>query len=177
MKKIVTFFAALFLLVLPSEVFASAPHIPSEYYQEAKVIMPNNLPLSSSAVRFKDGRMYLFIAGFNGFLDVYATNDLGGGAKWDPEKGDIPGKKTSVAELRQVSDGKQKVLIVVNKATGEVFVQTEAEGASELDAIVEDGKVYLPLRATSELLGGRVDYDASHDLAVVTQSFKKRSGQ
>jgi hypothetical protein len=168
MKKLlcVLLFAAV-VAGIPLPVFAGV--VSREYLSQSPVVMPDGAPVHKDFVRFKNGEAYVFIGAFTGFPDVYAFNDLGSGASWDPARGDNPGKKTSVAMLRQVNDGQQKTLIVVNKATGEVFVETEKGSAPKTEVIIENNNVYLPLKATSELLNGRVDYDTTSGLAIVRE--------
>lgn len=159
MRKSVLLFAMVFATVLSVSFSAFAGVVPAEYWAQSRVVMPNGAPVHEHFIKMKDGKMYVHINSFSGFSDVIAYNDFGG----------VDGKKTSVAELHQARNG-EHVLIVVNKATGEVFVQTAAGDAPGLDAIIEDGNVYLPLRATAAILGGKVDYDAGRDLAIVTQN-------
>lgn len=124
------------------------------------ILMPNGIEVHESLVKNQGGKVYVDFETFNNFDHVIAFSDFGGSLSWTPEKGYSPSEKTSIALLLQ-DNFNGKVIVAVNKTTGEVLVEdwrAERNVSTSLDVIIEDGKVYLPLQATVNLLGATVDY-------------------
>lgn len=162
MKKLVVLLMVLLMLAGQSAVATAAIDAP-------QVMMPDGFVIQNSFM--KDDRIYLTVGDFTHLSDVIAYNDFGGTGLWSIEKDD-PGKSTDVAFL-ELYNQLRTVIVVVNKTTGEELVEAYgnvSEVHPDLNVIIREGTVYLPLRATSEFLGATVDYDSSNNIVTIKQS-------
>ena len=126
-----------------------------------RVNMPDGTQINSDEILLKNGRAYVDIDLFSHFDGVITWPDF----PYDHEP------ISSVAVLWQQNESRT-TLIVVNKLTREVHARAWGlirEGTRDLDVVIEDNGVYLPLRATAEFLGATVTYDPATDTATITQ--------